>query len=67
VLNYDKPKNIEDYTHRIGRTGLAGRQGTAITFLTPVPSTDNVRMARDIAKAMRSVKQEPPRQLLALR
>jgi ATP-dependent RNA helicase DDX5/DBP2 len=67
VLNYDKPKNIEDYTHRIGRTGRAGRQGTAITFLTPVPSTDNVRMARDIAKAMRSVKQEPPRQLLALR
>jgi ATP-dependent RNA helicase DDX5/DBP2 len=67
VLNYDKPKNIEDYTHRIGRTGRAGRQGTAITFMTPVPSTENVRIARDIAKAMRSVNQEPPRQLLNLR
>jgi hypothetical protein len=24
VINYDCPKNIEDYTHRIGRTGRAG-------------------------------------------
>lgn len=34
VLNYDMAKNIEDYTHRIGRTGRAGKKGTAITFLT---------------------------------
>ncbi|KAF9586675.1 mRNA splicing protein prp28 [Lunasporangiospora selenospora] len=33
VLNYDMAKNIEDYTHRIGRTGRAGRSGVAITFL----------------------------------
>nr|CDJ98181.1 DNA RNA helicase domain containing protein [Haemonchus contortus] len=35
VLNYDMAKSIEDYTHRIGRTGRAGKQGKAITFLTP--------------------------------
>lgn len=35
VLNYDMAKNIEDYTHRIGRTGRAGKSGMAITFLTP--------------------------------
>lgn len=34
VINYDMAKSIEDYTHRIGRTGRAGKTGTAITFLT---------------------------------
>jgi ATP-dependent RNA helicase DDX23/PRP28 len=34
VLNYDMAKSIEDYTHRIGRTGRAGNSGVAITFLS---------------------------------
>ncbi|XP_041478542.1 probable ATP-dependent RNA helicase DDX23 [Lytechinus variegatus] len=34
VINFDMAKNIEDYTHRIGRTGRAGKTGTAVTFLT---------------------------------
>ena len=34
VVNYDMPDNIEKYTHRIGRTGRAGRKGQAVTFLT---------------------------------
>lgn len=34
VINYDMPKTIEAYTHRIGRTGRAGKKGEAITFLT---------------------------------
>ncbi|CAK9305121.1 unnamed protein product [Gordionus sp. m RMFG-2023] len=34
VLNYDMAKSIEDYTHRIGRTGRAGKSGIAISFLT---------------------------------
>ncbi|KAI8907069.1 P-loop containing nucleoside triphosphate hydrolase protein [Powellomyces hirtus] len=34
VVNYDMAKNIEDYTHRIGRTGRAGKTGVAITFLS---------------------------------
>lgn len=44
MLNYDYPNNSEDYIHRIGRTGRAGANGTAITFFTtdsksrPVPS-----------------------------
>ena len=33
VLNYDVPKDPEDYTHRIGRTARAGAVGTAVTFL----------------------------------
>ncbi|PFH35485.1 DEAD-family helicase [Besnoitia besnoiti] len=34
VVNFDMPKDIEAYTHRIGRTGRAGRKGLAISFLT---------------------------------
>ncbi|XP_055352238.1 probable ATP-dependent RNA helicase DDX23 [Paramacrobiotus metropolitanus] len=34
VINYDMAKSIEDYTHRIGRTGRAGKKGKAISFLT---------------------------------
>ena len=34
VINYDMPKNIENYTHRIGRTGRAGKHGVSTTFLS---------------------------------
>ncbi|XP_068904203.1 probable ATP-dependent RNA helicase DDX23 [Tenebrio molitor] len=34
VMNYDMAKTIEDYTHRIGRTGRAGKSGIAISFCT---------------------------------
>ena len=33
VINYDVPGSHEDYVHRIGRTGRAGKVGTAITFV----------------------------------
>ncbi len=33
VINYDIPENYEDYTHRIGRTGRAGKKGIALTFV----------------------------------
>ena len=35
VINYSLPYDPESYVHRIGRTGRAGNQGTAITFVTP--------------------------------
>ncbi len=35
VINYDMPSHAEDYVHRIGRTGRAGRLGTAITLAVP--------------------------------
>ncbi len=34
VVNYDVPRNPEDYVHRIGRTGRAGANGTAVTFMS---------------------------------
>ncbi len=33
VINYDLPATYEDYTHRIGRTGRAGKGGMALTFI----------------------------------
>ena len=33
VINYDLPQTHEDYIHRIGRTGRAGKVGQAITFI----------------------------------
>ena len=35
VINFDLPRQAEDYIHRIGRTGRAGRTGTAISFVAP--------------------------------
>lgn len=34
VINYDIPRDAEDYVHRIGRTGRAGASGDAVTFVT---------------------------------
>ena len=34
VINYDMPNNIEDYVHRIGRTGRIGKKGIAVSFIS---------------------------------
>jgi ATP-dependent RNA helicase DeaD len=49
VINYDIPYDTEAYVHRIGRTGRAGRTGTAILFVAPREK----RMLRDIERATR--------------
>ena len=46
VVNYELPHTIENYTHRIGRTGRAGRKGTAVSFLTERRSRHHVRAQR---------------------
>jgi superfamily II DNA/RNA helicase len=38
VFNFDVPVHAEDYVHRIGRTGRAGRSGVAYTFVSPADS-----------------------------
>lgn len=38
VINFDAPEDAEDYVHRIGRTGRAGKEGHAITFIMPSQS-----------------------------
>jgi ATP-dependent RNA helicase RhlE len=34
VVNYDLPRSVQDYTHRIGRTGRAGASGIAVSFVS---------------------------------
>ena len=34
VVNYDMPYKAEDYVHRIGRTGRAGKEGLAVSFMS---------------------------------
>ncbi|CUM65483.1 uncharacterized protein PRCAT00003127001 [Priceomyces carsonii] len=54
------PGNIEDYVHRIGRTGRAGTSGTAISFFTEA----NSKMGGDLCKIMREANQQIPPELL---
>ncbi|MCL2529066.1 MAG: DEAD/DEAH box helicase [Coriobacteriia bacterium] len=51
VINYDTPISPEDYIHRIGRTGRAGKRGDATTFVSP----DEISAFRDIEFLMKSV------------
>ncbi|KAG1460798.1 hypothetical protein G6F56_005865 [Rhizopus delemar] len=62
VINYECPNHMEDYVHRVGRTGRAGNKGTAYTFITP----DQDRYAMDICKALRMSGQAIPPDLQAL-
>ncbi|POM66725.1 ATP-dependent RNA helicase DBP2 [Phytophthora palmivora] len=60
VVNFDMPKNIEDYIHRIGRTARAGNKGTSISFFT---ASNNSRLAGPLVKIMEEAEQEVPREL----
>jgi ATP-dependent RNA helicase DDX23/PRP28 len=48
VVNYDMPAGIEAYTHRIGRTGRAGKKGAAVTLLTMNDSGEALFLLRSI-------------------
>lgn len=56
VVNYDMPSNIEDYVHRIGRTGRAGQSGKAIAFL----NDKNKAAVKPLMKLLKENKQEVP-------
>ncbi|CAI5005901.1 ANM_HP_G0167360.mRNA.1.CDS.1 [Saccharomyces cerevisiae] len=60
VINYDMPGNIEDYVHRIGRTGRAGATGTAISFFTE----QNKGLGAKLISIMREANQNIPPELL---
>lgn len=54
VINYDFPNTIEDYIHRIGRTGRANTYGTSISYFTP----DNARLAKELVNILKEASQE---------
>lgn len=57
MINYDLPAEIEEYVHRIGRTGRVGNAGTAISFYTP---NDNAALAPKLVKVLMEAKQQVP-------
>ena len=59
VVNYVVPDHIEDYIHRIGRTGRAGKKGTAYTFITP----DESKYSPDLVRALSEANQNVPTEL----
>ena len=56
VINYDMPANIDDYVHRIGRTGRAGNTGAAVSLM----NEKNRNIARDLYDLLRENAQVTP-------
>ncbi|EPT00984.1 hypothetical protein FOMPIDRAFT_1023527 [Fomitopsis schrenkii] len=56
VVNYDLPSDIDDYVHRIGRTGRAGNVGIATAFF----NRGNKNIVRDLLELLREANQEIP-------
>ncbi|KXJ74300.1 hypothetical protein RP20_CCG013981 [Aedes albopictus] len=56
VVNYDFPRNIEEYVHRVGRTGRAGRSGVSLSFFT----RGDWAVAADLIKILEEADQEVP-------
>lgn len=62
VVNYDFPTGVEDYVHRIGRTGRAGATGVAYTFFCDQDS----KYASDLIKVLEKADQDVPEKLYDL-
>jgi ATP-dependent RNA helicase DDX3X len=56
VVNYDLPTDIDDYVHRIGRTGRAGNTGIATAFF----NRGNRGVVRDLLELLKEANQEVP-------
>jgi len=56
VINYDLPRNLENYIHRIGRSGRFGRKGVAINFVTH----DDLRTLRELEQFYNTQIEEMP-------
>ncbi|KAH9066572.1 ATP-dependent RNA helicase ded-1 [Lactarius vividus] len=56
VINYDLPSDIDDYVHRIGRTGRAGNTGLSTAFF----NRGNKNIVRDLLELLREANQEIP-------
>jgi ATP-dependent RNA helicase DDX41 len=63
VINYDMPKEIENYVHRIGRTGRGGQRGLATTFIS---SADDPTVLADLMQLLVEAKQHVPEAMLEL-
>lgn len=55
VFNFDTPIHAEDYVHRIGRTGRAGKEGRAFTFATPDDGKNIAAIVKLIGKEIPTI------------
>ncbi|CAJ0592755.1 unnamed protein product [Cylicocyclus nassatus] len=62
VVNYDLPGDIDEYVHRIGRTGRCGNTGRATSFFTE----KNRALARDLSQLLSEANKEVPDFLLRM-
>lgn len=62
VINYDFPLNIEEYIHRVGRTGRAGKTGSAITLF----SNRDVANASALIDILKKSNQFVPKDLIKM-
>jgi len=53
VINYDLPDSVESYIHRIGRTGRAGKEGTAIALIHPLDRRKLRLIERHVRQSLR--------------
>nr|AGA35554.2 vasa protein [Cirrhinus mrigala] len=60
VVNFDLPSSIDEYVHRIGRTGRCGNIGRAVSFFNPESDTP---LARSLVKVLSGAQQEVPKWL----
>ena len=56
IFNYDVPHHADDYVHRIGRTGRAGKNGDSITLVTPADGRNLDKVIRLIGKTPEELK-----------
>lgn len=59
VINYDLPKTIDEYVHRIGRTGRVGNRGKATSFYDPESSQDT-GLRDDLVRTLKGSDQPLP-------
>ncbi len=52
IFNFDVPHHADDYVHRIGRTGRAGKTGTAITIVAPADSKSIAEIEKLIGQSI---------------
>lgn len=62
VINYDYAMTVEDYVHRIGRTGRSEAVGTAYTFISEL----NPKQARELIGVLEEAGQKVPHELQVL-
>lgn len=65
VVNYEFPLQVDDYVHRIGRTGRAGATGTSITIISDTEAYYDGFAARDLEKILEKANHKVPQQIAA--